>query len=69
MDCSDKAILPICLNWFKCPPDYPKPDDKIIVKLVGCKLGKYAYLVVREGEGLGGWFDEWAYFNEKETIK
>jgi hypothetical protein len=53
------------VKWIKSSDELPSPDDRIIVKFVGCKLGNYLVLTVREGEGLGGWFEEWAYFDKK----
>ena len=54
-------------KWFKCLNKYPEPKDKIIIRLKGCKMDyTHAYVYVREGEGLGGWFDEWRYATKQE---
>lgn len=59
------------MNWKSCSnKEFPKEKDQIIVKTEGNKLGyTHAYVYVREGEGLGGWFDEWRYATEQEIYE
>jgi hypothetical protein len=40
-------------NWHTIEELEPKPDDKILVELNGCKVMDYMIMIVREGEGLG----------------
>ena len=56
------------MEWFKTEEGtFPKDKDQIMVKVEGNKLGAtHAYVYVREGEGLGGWFNEWRYATEEE---
>jgi len=53
-------------EWKDTSVELPVVGDEVIVKLDGCKKANYAYLRVREGEGLGGWFNGWCYAGEKE---
>ena len=55
------------MEWFKCSDRFPEDKAQIMVKLVGCKMDyTHAYVYVREGEGLGGLFEEWRYASEDE---
>lgn len=48
------------MKWYDINEFPPNAGDKVIAKLVGCKVGNYFYLEIREGEGLGH-IERWAY--------
>lgn len=52
------------MKW-RWPPDLPKPKQTIVAELIGCKIGKFFRLTVREGEGLGH-IKKWIPFEEFE---
>ena len=56
------------MKWFNTEDgEFPEAKDMIMVKLVGCKMDyTHAYVYVRDGEGLGGWFNEWRYATDYE---
>ncbi|MBU2051560.1 MAG: hypothetical protein KKH61_21630 [Gammaproteobacteria bacterium] len=62
------------MNWYRLENnEWPNTGDKIIVKPIGLKGDvNYLYLQVKEGEGLGAWFNEWCYLDsflkEKEAF-
>jgi len=59
------------MDWHYIDEDeHPKDKDQIVVKVEDNKLGAtHAYVYVREGEGLGGWFNVWRYADEHEKAE
>ena len=54
--------------WYSVSEKCPKPGQTILAKLRGCKIGKFVYMKIREGEGLGH-IKEWSPHKEYyETV-
>jgi len=41
------------LPWRERAAEEPAENSELLVELKGCKMGKYAFIKIREGEGLG----------------